>query len=106
MSAVRVLSVIFGLAFLAAGIAGYVPSLVPGGNLFGYFEVDSMHNVVHILSGVIAGLIAQGIPLGDAATLGVCLHAMAGDLAAKEGERGTIATDLLTYLHRLVNTPA
>lgn len=56
-----------------------------------------------VLSGVIGGLIGQGIPLGDAAKLGVCLHAMAGDLAAKDGERGMIATDLMPYLRRLVN---
>lgn len=56
-----------------------------------------------ILSGVIGGLIAQGIPIGDAAKLGVCVHAMAGDLAAKEGERGMIATDLMPYLRRLAN---
>lgn len=56
-----------------------------------------------VLSGVIGGLLAQGIPLGDAAKLGVCLHATAGDLAAKEGERGMIATDLMPYLRRLSN---
>lgn len=57
-----------------------------------------------VLSGVIGGLIAQGIPLGVAAKLGVCVHAMAGDLAAKDGERGMVATDLLPYIHRLVNS--
>lgn len=56
-----------------------------------------------ILSGVIGGLIAQGIPLSDAANLGVMIHAIAGDLAAKEGERGMIATDLLPYLRKLSN---
>lgn len=56
-----------------------------------------------VLSGVIGGLLAQGIPLGDAAKLGVGLHAMAGDLAAKEGERGLLALDLMPHLHRLVN---
>lgn len=56
-----------------------------------------------VLSGVIAGLIGQGIPLGDAAKLGVCMHAMAGDLAAKEGERGMKAMDLMPYLRRLSN---
>ncbi|OGT57588.1 MAG: hypothetical protein A3F14_05670 [Gammaproteobacteria bacterium RIFCSPHIGHO2_12_FULL_43_28] len=57
-----------------------------------------------VLSGVIGGLIAQKIPLGDAAKLGVYIHAMAGDLAAKEGERGMIATDLMPYLRRLNNS--
>src|SRR3990167_39046 len=56
-----------------------------------------------ILSCVIGGLLAQNIPLGDAAKLGVYLHAMAGDLAAKQGERGMLATHLLPYLRRLVN---
>lgn len=56
-----------------------------------------------VLSGVIGGLIAQSIPLKVAARLGVCIHAMAGDLAAKEGERGMIASDLFPYLRRLVN---
>lgn len=56
-----------------------------------------------ILSGVIGGLLAQGVPLGDAAELGVLMHAMAGDMAAKDGERGMIATDLLPYLRKLSN---
>lgn len=56
-----------------------------------------------ILSGAIGGLIAQRIPLREAAELGVCLHAMAGDMAAEEGQRGTIATDLLPHLRRLCN---
>jgi hydroxyethylthiazole kinase-like uncharacterized protein yjeF len=56
-----------------------------------------------VLSGVIGGLVAQGIPLFIAAKLGVLIHAEAGDLAAKEGERGMIASDLFPYLRRLVN---
>lgn len=56
-----------------------------------------------ILSGVIGGFVAQGFSLGDAAKCGVLIHAMAGDLAAKEGERGMLASDLLPYLRRLVN---
>lgn len=56
-----------------------------------------------ILSGVIGGLVAQRIPIDDAAKLGVYTHAMAADLAAKDGERGMIATDLLPYLRQLSN---
>jgi NAD(P)H-hydrate epimerase len=56
-----------------------------------------------ILSGVIGGLLSQGIPPGEAARLGVVMHATAGDMAAKDGERGMIATDLLPYLRRLSN---
>lgn len=57
-----------------------------------------------VLTGAIAALVAQGIPLSEAAELGVCLHAEAGDLAVRGiGERGLIASDLMTSLRRLVN---
>jgi len=57
-----------------------------------------------VLSGVIAGLIAQGLDLQEAAEQGVFLHGRAADLAAaKNGERGLLATDLLPFLRQLVN---
>ncbi len=59
-----------------------------------------------ILTGVIAGLIAQGLSLSDAARMGVCLHGTAGDKAAEEGERGMLASDLLPWLRYLVNVEA
>jgi hydroxyethylthiazole kinase-like uncharacterized protein yjeF len=58
-----------------------------------------------VLTGVAAGLMAQGMGLEDAARLGVCLHAQAGDDAAREGERGMIAGDLIGQLRALVNPP-
>jgi NAD(P)H-hydrate epimerase len=56
-----------------------------------------------ILSGVIAALMAQGLSLVDAAELGVNIHAKAGDLAAIDGMRGMIATDLLPFIRQLAN---
>jgi hydroxyethylthiazole kinase-like uncharacterized protein yjeF len=57
-----------------------------------------------VLSGVIAGLIAQGLDLQEAAERGVFLHGRAADLAAtKDGERGLLATDLFPFLRQLVN---
>ena len=57
-----------------------------------------------VLSGIIAGLNAQGLSLGDALHCAVCVHGEAGDLAALDGgERGLIATDLLPFIRRLVN---
>ncbi len=56
-----------------------------------------------VLSGVIGGLLAQNIPLPMATKLAVLVHAEAGDLAAQEGERGMIASDLFAYLRRVVN---
>jgi NAD(P)H-hydrate epimerase len=57
-----------------------------------------------VLSGVIAGLLAQGLSLKNAAQQGVYLHGLAADLAAeKDGERGLLASDLMPYLRVLVN---
>jgi len=43
------------------------------------------------------------VSLAAAAQLGVQIHAQAADLAATAGERGTLATDLLPYIRKLVN---
>jgi NAD(P)H-hydrate epimerase len=56
-----------------------------------------------VLSGVIAGLLAQGLPLSQAASDAVCIHACAADVVAREGERGMLAMDLMPVLRRLVN---
>ncbi|RLA20206.1 MAG: NAD(P)H-hydrate dehydratase, partial [Gammaproteobacteria bacterium] len=56
-----------------------------------------------VLSGVIAALLAQGLSLSQSARFGVWLHGKAGDIAAKEGERGLLASDLLRPLRVLVN---
>jgi ADP-dependent NAD(P)H-hydrate dehydratase / NAD(P)H-hydrate epimerase len=57
-----------------------------------------------VLTGVIAGLIAQGLDQDSAAEAGVCLHGAAADGAAAEGgERGLLARDLMPWLRRLAN---
>ena len=56
-----------------------------------------------VLSGAIAGLLAQGLSLFDAAALGVYLHAEAGEMVrAKLGDTGMIATDLLPALPQVI----
>lgn len=56
-----------------------------------------------LLSGIIAALLAQGCSAWQAARMGVGLHARAGDLAAQQGERGLLASDLLAPLRALGN---
>ncbi|MFQ6122466.1 MAG: NAD(P)H-hydrate dehydratase [Dehalococcoidales bacterium] len=52
-----------------------------------------------VLTGAIAGLVAQGLSLFDAASLGVYLHGEAGEMVkTKLGDTGMIATDLLPAL--------
>jgi hydroxyethylthiazole kinase-like uncharacterized protein yjeF len=61
-----------------------------------------------VLTGIIAGLLAQGLSAWDAARAGVYLHGLAGDLAAATiGEPGLIAGDVITAIpHALTHTLA
>lgn len=56
-----------------------------------------------VLTGVIAALMAQGLPAGEAARLGVLAHARAGDAAGTAGERGLLPSDLLDQLRTVLN---
>ena len=57
-----------------------------------------------VLAGLIAGLVAQGESLIDAAQHGVYGHGYAADRAVEyNGERGLLATDLMPYLRNWVN---
>lgn len=68
----RNMALLFGLIFVAVGIAGFIPALVHqpmmppadlsmqhgSGTLLGLFPVNTLHNIVHLLFGVI-GLAAS-----------------------------------------------
>lgn len=56
-----------------------------------------------VLTGVVAALCAQGLPAFDAACFGALLHAHAGDMAARGGERGLLASDLMPCLRAAAN---
>ena len=57
-----------------------------------------------VLAGVIAGLLAQGESLLDAAQHGVYGHGYAADLAIQvDGERGLLASDLMPYIKQWIN---
>ncbi len=52
-----------------------------------------------VLTGVVVGLLAQGYSSKNAAILGVYVHGLAGDLAAKKyGERGLTASRIMEHL--------
>ncbi|MCA9498104.1 MAG: NAD(P)H-hydrate dehydratase [Nitrospira sp.] len=59
-----------------------------------------------VLTGIITGLLAQGLSGWDAARVGVYLHGLAGDLAAATiGQPGLIAGDVLNAIpHALTHT--
>lgn len=52
-----------------------------------------------VLTGIITGLLARGYGNADACKLGMYLHGLAGDLAAKEvGKESLVAGDIVRYL--------
>lgn len=52
-----------------------------------------------VLTGIILALLAEKYPALNACRLGVYLHGLAGDLAAKEmGEESIVASDIIAYL--------
>ena len=52
------LGLAFAAVFILIGLLGFVPALTPHGLLLGIFRVDTMHNLVHLLSGIVAGAAA------------------------------------------------
>jgi len=74
------------------------PSMYIGGN-----PAMATAGMGDVLSGIIAGLVAQKIELESAAQLGVCAHATAGKLAAEGRERGLLASDLFKTIAQCLN---
>ncbi len=58
-----------------------------------------------VLSGIIAGLLAQGLSARDAASVGAYIHGMCGDAAAEQlGHESMIASDLLSAIQRVLRS--
>lgn len=52
-------ALVFGVVFTLVGVLGFVPGITNDeGLLLGIFQVDGLHNVIHLLSGL-AGLAAS-----------------------------------------------
>ena len=80
---------------------GRIPCVIGGGN-----PGMASGGMGDVLTGVIAALRAQGLGPFDAACCGALLHALAGDAAAADGQRGMIASDLFAHLRSLANPEA
>ncbi len=92
------IAVLKGLGSLIKSQHG-LPSVCPYGN-----PGMASGGMGDVLTGIISGLIAQGLSNQQAAELGVVIHSKAGDEAAKAvGERGMLASDLMSWTRRLAN---
>ena len=62
---IKRIAVIFGAVFMLVGVLGFIPGVTSmsaeggHGHLLGLFAVDTLHNLVHLLTGVAA--IASGL---------------------------------------------
>jgi len=90
-------AVLKGAGSLVSAGAG-VPSISTSGN-----PGMAAAGMGDVLTGIIAAMLAQGLSARQAALAGVESHARAGDIAARGGERGLIASDLIEALRRVVN---
>jgi len=74
--------------------------LVPTGN-----PAMASGGMGDVLTGMIAGLLAQGMKPMDAASLGTYVHGWMGDMwAAMKGKRGLAATDLIAMIPESLET--
>lgn len=55
-------AIIIGLIFLAVGLLGFIPNPVVGSSHDAIFHADSVHNMVHIISGILFLLVAFAAP--------------------------------------------
>jgi hypothetical protein len=73
-SPVQLAALIVGVAFLLVGIAGFIPGITTGYDtmqaigheshamLLGVFQVSILHNIVHLVFGVLGVLMARTAP--------------------------------------------
>lgn len=50
----RMIAILFGILFIFGGVAGFVPMFMKDDLLLGYFMVNQMHNLIYIVTGVLA----------------------------------------------------
>ena len=52
-------ALVFGVVFTAVGVLGFVPALTPDDKLLGLFQVDTLHNIIHLASGLLGLALAS-----------------------------------------------
>lgn len=55
-------SIIIGITFIAVGLLGFIPNPIVGNDHNAIFHADAVHNMVHIVSGVLFLIVAFAAP--------------------------------------------
>lgn len=58
------LAILFGAVFVLVGVLGFIPNPIVGAA--GLFQTDALHNIVHLLIGVILLIVAVSAPAKSA----------------------------------------
>ena len=83
-------------------------TVVSDGGLQAYINITGTNGMAtggsgDVLTGIIAGLLAQGMDRFEATKLGVCMHGMAGQAAAEEkGQYSMIAGDIVRSIEQIL----
>jgi hypothetical protein len=101
------MAVLFGVILLVVGVLGFVPAVTKNEMLLGIFHVNTVHNIVHLLSGAVAlfcGMTSVGAARNYFRIFGVVYGAVAVLGLMHMGEHtnllGLISNnDADTYLH-------
>jgi hypothetical protein len=54
------LALVFGIIFILAGCAGFVPALAPNGRLLGIFATNEAHDVLYLATGALGLVMSLG----------------------------------------------
>lgn len=59
------IAMIYGIIFIVIGILGFIPVFTPNGLLLGMFMVNGLHNIIHLVTGVVAVWIGKKKPMAS-----------------------------------------
>ena len=83
------------------------PTLIASGEKFAEIKHGGAELSVpgsgDVLSGCIGAFLAMGLESFDAAVLGATVHGMAGDILAREGVDGVLASDIANTLRKVIH---
>ena len=99
----KTLAMVFGYVFVLVGILGFFSNPIVGSN--GYFLADTVHNLVHLVSGLVFLWVAYGAPMKAGAVLKIfgvvyLLVALLGFMQSGDSLLGLLMSNMHdTWLH-------
>jgi hypothetical protein len=58
---IKNLALYFGIVLTAVGVLGFVPGVTSDGLLLGIFQVDMLHNIIHLATGIVGILVGTSM---------------------------------------------